>query len=65
MLERSTQVSMMHKEMSSWLKAVQSLGFRKMNIAKRLPKQPKVIRQEEETPGIQYFHFTSSCKVMD
>ena len=56
---------MMHKEMSSWLKAVQSLGFRKINMAKRLPKQPKVMRQEEETPGIQYFHFTSSCKVMD
>ena len=62
MLERSTQVSMMHKVIKSWLKAVQSLGLRKMNMANRFPKQPKVMRQDEQTPGTQYFHFTSSWK---
>lgn len=62
MLERSTQVSMMHKVIKSWLKAVQSLGLRKMNMANRFPKQPKVMRQVEQTPGTQYFHLTNSWK---
>ena len=60
MLESKTKVSITHNEIRSWLKAVRSLGLRKINMARRLPKQPKVIRQDEVTPGTQYFHLTNA-----
>ena len=62
MLDNSTKVSMIHRQIKSWLNAEFNLGFRNTKMAKMFPRKPRLMSTEEVTPGTQYFHLTRSWK---
>ena len=58
MLDIKNNVSVTHKAISNWLKALLILGLCNKNMATQFPRQPRIMRRDDTTPAIQNFHLT-------